>query len=534
MVGAGPTGPAGAEGAMAGREAGRPGGPVQGPVVVVGASLAGLFAAAACAQAGPSVTVLERDLVPARPGPRPGVPQGRQPHVLLHRGLLALEELLPGLAADLREAGAVDLDTGDLAWLGEAGWSPLGTPQFRILSLTRPLMEHVVLRRTQGLPGVDVRWGSRVTALHEADGGWEVVCEDGSAHRAALVVDASGRASRLPVWLGALGVGPAPVSEVDARTGYATREYVVPDGAVLPAGAVVLQTPALPAGGLALPVEDGRWLVTAVGSGELRPPRDASAFDAFLRSLSDPAVAEVVSVGRPVSDVAVHRQTASRRHHYERLRRWPPGLLPVGDAFCAFNPVYGQGITVAACEALLLRRALARGLRPGLEGRLLRQFSRLTALPWGIATGEDLRLPSSSGVPSPVQAATGWWSRELAALAAHGDARAQRAMTRVYHLMAPPRVLLHPLLVAAAARAHLLGHRRPPNPRPRILAGTVPTTPTPSPSPSLSPSPAGVVGEGAGPRAAGVGEGYAAPLASHLTPGYRRRGRATPLTKEGP
>lgn len=450
---------------MAGRDRGRR----TERVVVVGSSLAGMFAAAACARAGLTVTVLERDVLPPAPRARPGVPQGRQPHVLLHRGLLALEELLPGLGDELRRAGAVELDTGDLAWLGEAGWSPYGSPQFRILSLTRPLLEHLVRERVRLLPGLDVRDGCRVTSLRRGRGsGWEVLTADGASCGADLVVDASGRGSRLPVWLAALGVGPAPVSEVDARTGYATREYAAPTGGPAPAGVVVLQTPGLPAGGVALPVEGDRWLVLAVGSGVHRPPRDREGFESFLRGLRDQAVADVVSRARPLTDVAVHRQTASRRHHYERVRPWPPGLLPVGDAFCAFNPVYGQGITVAACEALLLHRALARGLRPGTERRLLRGFARLTSLPWGIATSEDLRLPTSDGTPNAAQALAGWWSQELARLSAHGDVRAQWAMTRVYHLMASPRVLLDPVLALAVVRARVLG-TGPPNPRPPVL-----------------------------------------------------------------
>ncbi|MFK5647303.1 FAD-dependent oxidoreductase [Ornithinimicrobium sp. LYQ121] len=447
-------------------------------VFVVGASLAGMFAAAACTGAGHAVTVLERDVLPSAPRPRPGVPQGRQPHVLLYRGLLALEELLPGLGEDLREAGAVDLDTGDLAWLGEAGWSPYRSRQFRILSVTRPLLEHLVLERVRQLPRLAVFDASRVVSVSRGrDSPWQVATDDGSVHDADLVIDASGRGSRLPAWLAGAGVGPVAVSDVDARTGYATREYAVRPGRVGPAGVVVLQTPTTRAGGLALPVEGGRWLVTAVGSGEHRPPRDADGFESFLQALCDPAVAEVVGGSWPLSDVAVHRQTANRRLHYERLRPWPSGLLVVGDAFCAFNPVYGQGIAVAACEALLLRRTLERGLRPGTERRLLRDFARLTALPWGIATSEDLRMPTSDSAPTAVQSLTGRWVREVARLSAHGDERAQWAMTRVYHLMASPRVLMHPALVMAAVRAHVSGYG-PLNPRPQI---TVPPTAAPGP-----------------------------------------------------
>lgn len=438
-------------------------------VAIIGASLAGMFAAAACVGEGRRVVVLERDVLPPHPVPRPGVPQGHQPHIVLHRGLLALEDLLPGVGADLHAAGALTLDTGDLAWLAASGWAPYRRPSFHILSVTRPLLEHVVRSRVLALPGVELRAGSRVESLArtESSAVWQLTTADGDATEADLLIDASGRSSRLPAWLRELGWGAVRVTEVDARVGYATRAYAVPPETVEPAGVVVLQTPATLAGGLALPVEGGRWLVAAVGSGPRRPPRDAEGFDAFLNQLADPAVAEVAAQGSPVGEVRVHRQTANRRHHYERLRPWPTGLLVMGDALCAFNPVYGQGITVAASQALALRDALRADRHP-LGRRLQRRFSGLAAVPWAIATSEDVRLPTSDGRQPVLQRLPGEWAQELGRLAAHGDERAATAMARVYHLMAPPWALWHPALVAASLRARLVGCG-PANPRPPIL-----------------------------------------------------------------
>jgi 2-polyprenyl-6-methoxyphenol hydroxylase-like FAD-dependent oxidoreductase len=441
-------------------------------VVIVGASLAGAFAAAAAGAAGCSVTVLERDVLPSKgPEPRSGVPQGRQPHVFLYRGLLAVEQLLPGLGAEMLEAGAVTFDTGDLAWLGEFGWLPPGPRQFEVFSASRPLFEHLVLRRVRATPGVQVRDGIRVESVRRGGPGgrrWSVELADGSIEAADLVLDASGRASRLPSWLAATGVGPVEISEVDARIGYATREYALRPGQVKPAGIVVQQIPQTLAGGIALPVEGDRWLVGAIGSGERRPPRDAAGFARFLDGLRDPALSEIIRTAQPLGDIAVHRQTANRRHHYERLRDWPGGLLVMGDALCSFNPIYGQGITVAACEALLLRRALANGLRQGDERRLLRRFCKVAALPWAIATGEDVRYPTCAAKASPGQALLHRWTSELGRLSAHGNVLAQSSTARVYHLMAPPWLLFRPGLLAAALRARVRGYG-PPAPRPQIL-----------------------------------------------------------------
>ncbi len=170
----------------------------------------------------------------------------------------------------------------------------------------------------------------------------------------------------------------------------------------------------------------------------------------------------------PISDVAVHRQTGNHRHHYERVADWPDGLIVVGDALCAFNPIYGQGITVAACEALLLRRAMATGLKPGYARRLLRQFAGVVSLPWTIATSEDLRYPTSTGRQSLPQALLGRWARYLGRLAVHGDRRAHTVLISVYHLVGSPALLFHPALGAAALRARLTGYG-PPAPRPAVL-----------------------------------------------------------------
>ena len=193
--------------------------------MVIGASVAGLFAAAAAAGGAHEVTVLDRDRLPESPTPRPGVPQGEQPHVFLYRGLLAVQELLPGCRQQLLDAGAVPFDTGDMAWLAEQGWLPVGQPEFEVLSLTRPLFEHVIRSRVAELAGVRIRPGAKVAGLRRRERDWEVVLAGGTTVLADRVVDASGRGSRLPVWLAQAGVGPAPVSEVGTGVGYATRLY---------------------------------------------------------------------------------------------------------------------------------------------------------------------------------------------------------------------------------------------------------------------------------------------------------------------
>jgi len=236
---------------------------------------------------------------------------------------------------------------------------------------------------------------------------------------------------------------------------------------------VLLSSPANPVGGLALQVEDGRWLVAGVGFGDHRPPRDAEGVDTFLRSLPDSALADLAARCTPLGEVVIHRQTANRRHRYDRLTDWPDGLLALGDALCTFNPIYGQGITVAACEAVLLREALvsaaaAGGVEPGWCRALLSRFASVVDLPWAVATGEDLRFLAGESRQGYPQRLLGAWTRILNRLAVHGNRRAALQLARVYHLMGSPLGLFHPALVVSALRAAALGYG-PPTPRPASL-----------------------------------------------------------------
>ena len=277
------------------------------------------------------------------------------------------------------------------------------------------------------------------------------------------MIDASGRGSRMPHWLADLGVRVREPETVDAQLGYASRLYRAVGEPPLRTGLVIAATPQIPRGGLALPVEDDHWLVIASGYGRNRPGRTAAEFDAYLDSLADPAMSDLVDRLDPVGDLAVHRQTANRRHRYGLARSWPAGLLVVGDAACAFNPVFGQGITVAAQQAVRLRDAWG-------AADLQRRLDRVADFCWSVATGEDLRQPTSVGSQTAAQKAAAAYSMQLARLATAGDERAYWTAAQVYHLMIEPRALLSPALAASVARAGVRGYG-PPAPRPEVLNG---------------------------------------------------------------
>jgi flavin-dependent dehydrogenase len=458
--------------------------------VVVGGGLAGLAAARVLAAHVARVTLVERDRLPAGPARRPGVPQAAHVHNLLARGRRALEGLFPGLDAELAAAGAPAVDwTADARWYYFGGWRPRFPSGIVSRTCTRPLLEWAVRRRllaagggrvtvleghaaTGLVPGRAGRGGPAVAGVRlTPHGGRSGGAGDDRGPAAAageagvgpvelaadLVVDASGRDSRAPEWLAALGYGRAPETTVDSFLGYASRLYAPPAGARHDWRTTIVAAtpPARARAGGIVPVEGGRWLVTLAGAARDYPPTDEAGFLAFLASLPVPDLADALRGATPLSPVAGYRRTANRWRHYERLPRWPAGFAVTGDAACAFNPVYGQGMTVAALGALALDASLraAGGADPSAARRFRRRLARAVRLPWLMATGEDFRYPTTAGRrPGPAAAVLHRYLDGVLLAAAEHPA-AHRAFLAVTHLLESPAALLHPAVALPALAA---------------------------------------------------------------------------------
>lgn len=410
--------------------------------VVVGASVAGLLAAAALRERFERVTVLDRDPLPEQDGHRKGTGQGRHAHGLLARGREAMEELLPGLTEELVGRGATPVDIQERArWINEGRQLARGPSGLGGLLLSRPLLEGQVRRRVAALGNVTLRPETVATGL--VDGG---VLVDGREVHADLVVDATGRGSRLPAWLEARGYEP-PVEErvaIDFR--YTTREFHrTADDLGGDLFVILAPTEERPRGGVALAMEGDRWIVTLGGYHGGAAPTDLDGFIAYAASLPAPDVHELVAKADPIGDARTYRVPASVRRRYERLARFPEGLVAVGDAVCAFNPIYGQGMTVAATEALALR---------GWDGdarAYFRTIARLIDGPWDIVVGGDLRLPGTIGRRTPkIRLVNAYLKRFHAA--AREDPALGRAFLRVANLLDPPHTLLLPRTLARVLR----------------------------------------------------------------------------------
>ena len=445
--------------------------PPTGHAVVVGASMAGLLAARVLAGHVDRVTVVERDRLPDAAATRKGVPQGRMIHVLLARGLVVLDDLFPGFSRDLAAAGALPVQLpGDSLMYGRGGLVDRRAVGWTTLSASRPLMEAIVRRRLRELPGVTVLDGHEVTGLGAADDGRVVRVvvlrrlDTGEARHAEadLVVDASGRGSRAAAWLGELGYPEPELTRVDPGVVYACRIYRVPEefAADWRAAMVLSAPPHHARTGYLFPIENGHWMLSLMGGAGDHPPGDEEGFTAFMRGLRHPVIADAIAAAEPVTEIRVHRGTANRRVHVERMERWPERFVVLGDAACAFNPLYGQGITTAAVAAEILdaclraqRRTRPAGHLDGLARRFQRRLARAHADPWLFSTAEDLRFPRTTGGTAGL--ATRALHRYLDRLdvATTRDPAVTEVYTRAIGMLERPTALFRPHVLAAALRS---------------------------------------------------------------------------------
>lgn len=431
----------------------------RGHAVVVGGSIAGLLAAVALARHAGRVTIVERDRYPDRPEPRKGVPQSRHTHLLLESGLLAIERFLPGLEAELVAAGALQVRSPTEVLQNMHGrWFGRGPATSTTLCLTRPLLEHGVRTRVLAHPRITTVQGTdvvgltgtaeRVTGVRLRERGGERAgtepAELPAELAADLVVDASGRSSHVPEWLERLGGARPAEDRVESGLGYATRVYRDgSDGALTDARLVYLVGDTM--GAVIVPVEPaGTHMVTfATPRGEALPTAPG-AFEALADRHPHPLVRQWIDEAEPVSPVYGYLRTENVRRAYDRTV--PEGLLVTGDALCALNPVFGQGMSTAALAAVALDESLAAGSsNRRTQGALLAASGDA----WAISTGADKARPGVTGNAANQSLRdrfTGWYLARVQERCGV-DPVVQETFRRVLTLVAPPTELFRPAVL---------------------------------------------------------------------------------------
>ncbi|MFG2907764.1 FAD-dependent oxidoreductase [Kitasatospora sp. NPDC048286] len=481
--------------------------PGRGTAVVMGGGLAGLAAAWALRGFAERIVVVERDRYPAGAEFRAGVPQGRHAHLVLEAGHRLLEEMMPGIRQELTAAGAQRVAASDVQWLCAAGWLAEYPAQVSFLSCTRPLLDKLVLDRIRAHPAIEILEGTDVVGLlgsagvvtgvkvrsrgsaHDSErpgdgsergsaNGTTHGSANGSAHDSAngsahdsvrssergevreipaeLVVDAAGRSTSVPKWLAELGCPPVPEERVDAGVAYASRIFHRPTGSELgPGRAAYLQTkaPDEPRMGVLLPVEGDRWVVSLAGMRGAEPGPGEEGFTEHLGLLRDPLLHELLRDAEPAGGIRGFHPGPGVRRHYERSS--PDGLVVVGDAASTFNPVYGQGVTVALFCARELRRTAKRhgGIGHATARAARHAVAAASKIPWMISCAEDARFRATTGAPSGslVGLQHRFFDKVLAA--STRDPAVTSAFHEVMSLVAPPSLLFRPPVLAAILRA---------------------------------------------------------------------------------
>ncbi|MGW6258302.1 FAD-dependent monooxygenase [Streptomyces sp. NPDC055085] len=440
--------------------------------VIIGAGLGGALAAAAMSPYVDEVVVLDRDDLPADgPDHRKGLPQGRHAHLLMAGGLDAMEALLPaaGVRKRLLAAGAreISLSSG-MVVLSSEGWlRRWRRTHHAMITCTRALLDWTVRAAVvEGCGNVEIR-KARVTGLvggaRRVQGVRVASDEQTTELRADIVVEATGRGSRIVNWLSELGVTGVEEKNVDSGLVNATRIYRTPSGAEDFPLTMVQADPYVGRPGrsaVIVPIEGDRWMVSLAGSRGGEPPADPDGFLRYTLDLPHPLIGQLISRAEPLTEVFLSRSTSNSRRYLEKIRDWPDGLIVLGDALATFNPAYGQGMSVAALGALELGHRLEGSdlAATGLARRVQRSAARHVETAWNIAVGQDVLYPDvRGGRPTAADRVAARYTRRLTR-AATGSLTAATALWDVTGLKAGPARLLGPGTVLATLTGPRLPH----------------------------------------------------------------------------
>lgn len=429
--------------------------------IVVGSGIGGLTTARVLADHFDHVMVLERDSLSEQADARAGIPQGKHAHALLAGGQQVLNTLFPRFEQDLAQTGAVPLVVGLDLYTERPGFDPF--PQrdlgFCVYAQSRPQLELCVRRRVMTHDCIDLRPQCNVRELLSPDQGATVtgltyLDLNGATQyfEADLIVDASGRGALTLDFLKAHGYMSPDQTTIGVDFGYASAVFERPADAPSQWKGIMTfpKAPKSSRAALLLPMEHNRWLLSAGGRFGEYPPDDPDGFMDYLQHLRTPTIYNAVRNARRLGEIARFRFPESRCRHYEQLSSFPRGLLPLGDAICRFNPVYGQGMSVAAQEAQALGQLLsvqetAPNPLDGLAPPFFAKAAEIIETPWAMAALPDLIYPETRGERPANFKRMLQRGAAMTTLAAQ-DPAVHKLTSEVANLLKPRRVLQEPAL----------------------------------------------------------------------------------------
>ncbi|MHC9296623.1 NAD(P)/FAD-dependent oxidoreductase [Mycobacterium sp. LTG2003] len=420
--------------------------------------MAGLLAVGAVSARFRSVTVVERDPLPDNAIYRKGVPQGRHLHSFLSRGPQVLDELFPGLLDELADAGAVVIDDDSLsrvyARIGHHEFNQSGRladpSALRLYLGSRPFIERHVRRRVRTIDNVSFLDGhdmlEPVVTADSVSGVRIRNRNDGveSVLQCDLLIDARGRTARLPAFLDELGYGMPAEETCPSDWAYSSQLMTLPQPGFVERLLIANNGNHKPRV-LLVAYEHGRWMLAVGRSGRFgAPPSDFAGMLASVADAFPERIASGLHGAQPVGGVSIFRKTDSVWRRFDQMTRFPAGYLVTGDALCSLNPLYGQGMTMAALEALVLRDCLTAG-RDALWQRFFSAAAVHISPTWARNRAND-HVPLTTERPKLDQRLQKWFVTS-ALIAAHSDVRVAEQLLRVNNLVDPPATLRDPALL---------------------------------------------------------------------------------------
>ncbi|PEJ80510.1 FAD-dependent oxidoreductase [Bacillus wiedmannii] len=428
--------------------------------IVIGGSIAGKLAAKALSSTFKEVIIIEAGERWDGKSSRKRVPQSNHPHVLLKGGEKAIEELFPTITNELIETGSiVNNFTRDIKWHQLGLWKQQFIGKVHMIQQSRFLLEWHIQKRIDDISNVTTKYGTSVEGLL-IDGKRNKVCgvkakclETGTQEeiQADIVVDASGFGSKSIAWLREYNI---EVQEEKARIDlfYATRMFKLKGNEKLDCCNMLMSPsfPDNPYGVLIQTIEDNRYFVTFSGYANEKAPQTDDEFYDFAENLSISNVTDFLNKAEAISNIKTYKIPYQVRRRFDLVNHLPEGLLVVGDAHCRFDPVFGQGVSVAAMEAHQLQLLLQK--RQKLDKTFTQRFYKKTAniiqTPWEMTTTEISRHPQLTRKLSMKQKFQLWYTKQIYELSAT-DSDVYIRLVRVMNLIRSPLHLFHPKVLLA-------------------------------------------------------------------------------------
>ncbi|MCZ8522051.1 MULTISPECIES: FAD-dependent oxidoreductase [Paenibacillus] len=434
--------------------------------VVIGGSIAGMLSARALSGSFGEVVIVEAGEPQEGKTPRRRVPQGHHSHLLLMSGQQVLDRLFPGFTGELVADGSVVTDfIGDMAWYQAGAWKRRFRSGLEGLQQTRPFLEwHIRRRLAADCPGVLFRYGTAAEGLLLSPEGKTVRGvklreESGRAEvlEADFIVDASGAGSKTMEWLTGKEDAAGTSENIHIGLCYATRYYKRLPEEHAPGWKNLLisaRLPELPSFGVILSYEDGKMGVT-LGTYLGEPAATEEAFLDLASALPQPHIYDFIRDAEPLGGIKTCRIPAQQRRRPERMGHLPGRLVMLGDAYCRFDPIYGQGMSVAAMEAELLQGQLAGAQDAGgldtLHREYYRKLVKLTDYPWETALTEAFRHPAIPGRRPPGLRFKQWLTMKIYRASAK-DETVYKKLVQAMNLTHSANIFFHPSVLVRLLR----------------------------------------------------------------------------------